>query len=122
MTNYKSGKIAEIFARLLFIFKGYTILSKNFKTGKGFNIGEVDFVACKKNVLVFVEVKKRSSLKTAAYAISEKQKQRIIRGAELYIKTHRNYKNYNIRFDAVLIAFPCYIQHIKNAWICENMH
>lgn len=116
MTNYKSGKIAEFFARLLFIFKGYTILEKNFKTGKGFNIGEIDFIARKKKVIVFVEVKKRSSLENAAYAITENQKRRIIRGAEFFMKRYPQYKNLNIRFDAVLITFPYRFQHIKNAW------
>ena len=118
MTNYKSGKIAEFFARLLFILKGYSILSKNFKAGKGFNIGEVDFVARKGKCLIFVEVKKRGSVENAAYAISEKQKQRIIRGAEFFLKKYPQYKNFDVRFDAVLIAFPCRFRHIKNAWNC----
>ena len=113
--------MAEFFARLLFIFKGYTILSKNFKVGKGFNIGEVDFIARKGKTIVFVEVKKRTSLETAAYAISENQKKRIIRGAEIFLKTHPQYKNSDIRFDAVLIAFPCHIRHLKNAWNIENI-
>ena len=121
MNNYKSGRLAEFFARLLFIFKGYTILSKNFKVGKGFNIGEVDFVARKGKTIVFVEVKKRTSLETAAYAISENQKKRIIRDAEFFLKTHPQYKNSDIRFDAVLIAFPCHIRHLKNAWNIENI-
>ena len=99
MNNYKSGRLAEFFARLLFIFKGYTILSKNFKVGKGFNIGEVDFIARKGKTIV-----------------SENQKKRIIRGAEFFLKTHPQYKNSDIRFDAVLIAFPCHIRHMKNAW------
>ena len=121
MNNYKSGRLAEFFARLLFIFKGYTILSKNFKVGKGFNIGEVDFVARKGKTIVFVEVKKRTSLETAAYAISENQKKRISRGAEFFLKTHPQYKNSDIRFDAVLISFPCHIRHLKNAWNIENI-
>ncbi len=122
MTNYESGKIAEFFARLLFILKGYTILCKNFKTGNGTNIGEVDFIARKQNLIVFVEVKKRSTLENAAQAISEKQKKRIIRGAELYIKKNKKYHNFDIRFDAVLISFPFYFQHIKNAWMYENVY
>ena len=122
MTNYKSGKIAEFFARLLFVCKGYTILCKNFKAGKGYNIGEVDFIARKKNTIVFIEVKKRSSFERAAYAISEKQKRRIIRGAEFYMKKNPQYYNFDIRFDAVLITFPFGLKHFKNAWIYENVH
>lgn len=120
MNNYKSGKMAEFFARMFLRLKGYHVLCKNYKTGKGMNIGEVDFIARKGKIIVFVEVKKRVSLEMAAYAISENQKKRIIRGAEMFLKQHPQYKNFDLRFDVVLIAFPLKIQHLKNAWICYS--
>ena len=120
MTNNKSGKIAEFMARMFLRFKGYRIIEKNFKTGKNMNIGEIDFVALKNNCLVFVEVKKRSSLEKAAYAVSENQQKRIIRGAEFFLKTHQKYRSCDIRFDVVLIAFPFKIKHLKNAWQKQN--
>lgn len=119
MNNYKSGKLAELLARLFFSLKGYRVLRKNYKTGKGMNIGEVDFIAQKGKTVVFVEVKKRTTIKMAAFAISENQKKRIIRGAEMFLKQHPQYKNFDLRFDAVLIAFPLRIQHIENAWLYQ---
>jgi putative endonuclease len=118
MNSYKSGRIAEFYARMFLRLKGYKIISKNIKTKKETNIGEIDFIASKGKCLIFVEVKKRSSLENAAYAISTTQKKRIIRGAELYLKKNTRYKDFDIRFDAVLIAFPYHIRHIKNAWQC----
>lgn len=119
MNNYESGKVAEFIARLVFLLKGYTILSKNFKAGRNTNIGEIDFIAKKGNYIVFAEVKKRTSLDLAAYAVAEKQKQRIIRGAQMFLKQKPQYKNCNVRFDVILIAFPFSVKHIKNAWSCE---
>lgn len=64
------GHWAEFLARLLFRLKGYRIVAVNYVTGRGTNAGEVDFVACRQNVIVFVEVKQRSSLEKAAYAVN----------------------------------------------------
>lgn len=122
MSNDKSGKIAEFAARMFLRLKGYRVVAKNFKAGNNMNIGEVDFVAQKHNCLVFVEVKKRSCLEKAAYAVSRKQQLRIIRGAEFFLKTHKKYRFYDIRFDVVLIAFPLKIKHLKNAWSCESVN
>ena len=121
MTNYESGKIAEFFARILLRLKGYKIIAKNFKAGKGLNIGEVDFIASRRKTLVFVEVKKRASLELAAYAVSQKQRRRIIRGAELFLKKNPKYAGFDVRFDVVLVAFPCHLEHIENAWNCESV-
>lgn len=116
MNNNKSGKIAEFLARNIMRFKGYRIVSKNLITGKGTHAGEIDIIALRGRTLVFVEVKKRSSLDNAAYAISESQKQRIIKAAEVFIKRSSSYQDYNLRFDAILIKFPYSFRHIENAW------
>lgn len=122
MNNYKSGKLAEFLARLFLRLKGYRVLCKNYKIGKGMNIGEVDFIVRKKKTIAFVEVKKRGNLELAAFAISENQRKRIIRGAEMFLKQHPQYKNFDLRFDAVLMVFPLKIRHIKNAWMVETVN
>lgn len=116
MNNYHSGHWAEFLVRLLFRLKGYHILAANYITGRGTYAGEVDFIAKRGSVLVFVEVKKRTTLKRAAYAVSETQKRRIRSGAEAFLKKHPQFNNCDIRFDAVLVKFPFSFRHIKNAW------
>jgi putative endonuclease len=111
-----SGQIAEFIARLYFRIKGYSILKQNYKSALKIPAGEVDFIALKKQTIIFVEVKKRQSIEIARYAIVKKQQKRIINAAKLFIKQNPSYSNYNIRFDAVLIKFPFSIVHIKNAW------
>ena len=88
MNNYHSGHWAEFLVRLLFRLKGYHILAANYITGRGTYAGEVDFIAKRGSVLVFVEVKKRTTLERAAYAVSETQKRRIRSGAEAFLKKH----------------------------------
>ena len=116
MNNYHRGHFAELLACIYLRLKGYRILSRNYITGRGSTAGEIDCVAAHKNVIVFVEIKQRTSLTNAAYAITEAQKKRVIRGAESWLQHHCQYHNYDIRFDAILIVFPFNIRHIQNAW------
>lgn len=116
ITDNFSGYLAEFFARQLFRLQGYQIIAKNYVTGRGTNAGEIDFIAAKGNLLVFVEVKKRSDLETAAYAVRPKQQQRIRTAAENFVSKHVAYQKYDFRFDAVLVSFPCYFRHIENAF------
>ena len=116
MNNNFAGHLAESMAQWFMRLHGYHIIACNEITGKGTHAGEIDFIAKRGQTIVFVEVKKRKSLENAAYAIKPVQQQRIKNGAQAFIKRNPKYKDYNIRFDAILITFPCTIQHIENAW------
>ena len=116
MNNNFSGHLAESMACWFMRLKGYRIIARNVVTGKGTHSGEVDFIARRGKTLVFVEVKKRSSLETAAYAIKPTQQQRIRNGAAVFLKKNPQFNNFDIRFDAILITFPCLIEHIESAW------
>lgn len=116
MNSHQTGKLAELIARIFMRLKGYSIIKQNFITGKGTHAGEVDFIAKKRRTIVFVEVKKRKNLDTAAYSIFESQKLRIRRGAESFLKQNPQYSGLNYRFDAILIQLPLKIKHIKNAF------
>ena len=116
MKNNRDGYIAEFIARVYMVFHGYRIVAKNIVTGKGTHCGEIDFIACKGRSLVFVEVKKRNSMEDAFYAIKPMQQQRIKNGALAFIKKNPQFRDYDLRFDAILVSFPLQIQHIANAW------
>lgn len=116
MNNYVNGKIAETVACLYMILKGYHIVCRNYVSGKGLGAGEIDFIATRRKTLVFIEVKKRKTLDDASYAISKKQQERIIRGAKNFVKRNPFYRDYDMRFDALLVAFPFYVKHLANAW------
>ena len=116
MNNYRRGKYAEFLARLFMRIHGYRIVAKNYITGRGTTAGEIDFVACRGKTLAFIEVKQRTSIANAAYAISITQQKRLIRGAQNFIKNNPQYAGYDVRFDAILIRLPFSICHIQNAW------
>ena len=116
MKNNIAGHLGEFIARQYMRLHGYHIVARNFITGKGTHSGEIDFIACKRKTLVFVEVKKRGDIEKAAYAISPTQQQRIRNGAAAFLQKNPSFSEYDIRFDAILIAFPCHIEHIPNAF------
>ena len=116
MTNKKTGKFGEFIARCFLRLKGYRILEKNYVTGRKTTAGEIDIIALKGKTLVFVEVKTRKKLTDALYALSFQQQQRVMRGALCYLKSHKKYARYGMRFDAVFFAPPLHIKHIANAW------
>lgn len=116
MNNYYRGKYAEFIARIYMRLHGFRIIARNYICGRGTTAGEIDFVARRGRLIVFVEVKQRSSLANAAYAIQKNQQKRLIRGAQNFIKNNPQYKNHDLRFDAILVVLPLKIRHIKNAW------
>lgn len=116
MNSYTKGKRAEFLARWYMILHGYSIIARNYIIGRGSTAGEIDFIAKRGRDIVFIEVKQRQTLDYAAYAISEKQKSRLIRGASCFMKNNPQYQGFNMRFDAILVVLPWQIKHIKNAW------
>lgn len=118
LTNYARGIWAERYAALYLFFKGFRIVATRFKTP----VGEIDLIAVRKNVIVFVEVKSRGSLDLARSAITEHSQNRIARAAQYFLsKNHcpAAYKNYNLRFDVIALS-KWKLVHIPNAWMTES--
>jgi len=97
---FRTGLSAESRAAALLMAKGYRILAKRFRTP----YGEIDLVARKRNLLAFIEVKARANLDDAAYAVTPRQHQRIIEAAQAWLVAHPEHANFELRFDAMLIA------------------
>jgi putative endonuclease len=97
---FRTGLSAESGAAAYLMAKGYRIVAKRFRTP----YGEIDIVARRRNLLVFIEVKARASLDDAAYAVTPRQQQRIIDAAQGWLMAHPEHADFELRFDAVLIA------------------
>lgn len=97
---FRTGLSAESRAAAFLIAKGYRILAKRFRTPHG----EIDLVAKKRNLLAFIEVKARASLDEAAYAVTPRQQARIIDAAQGWLVAHPEHAEFDLRFDAILIA------------------
>jgi putative endonuclease len=109
---FQTGLSAESRAAAYLMAKGYRILAKRFRTP----YGEIDLVARKRNLLVFVEVKARASLDEAAYAVTPRQQQRIINAAQGWLTAHPEHAEFDMRFDAMLIAPKRLPRHLLAAF------
>jgi len=109
---FRTGISAESRAAALLIAKGYRILARRFRTP----YGEIDLVARRRNLIAFVEVKARASLDEAAYAVTPRQQQRIINAAQGWLVAHPEHAEFELRFDAMLIAPRSLPRHVLAAF------
>lgn len=113
--SHRRGLIAEMAARAFLRLKGYRILETRYRN----YLGEIDLIVRKKDTLIAVEIKFRSSQNKAAESINKKQQNRINRAFSAYIaKILWEPKQY--RFDVILISPYSFPLHLKNAWQIEN--
>ena len=110
-----TGLSAESRAAAYLVAKGYRIVARRFKTP----VGEVDIVARRRDVLVFVEVKARATLDDAAFAVLPRQQQRIAAAAGAWLAVHPEDAESAIRFDAILVAPRSLPRHISAAFEAE---
>lgn len=115
-THYNRGIWAEYYASAFLLIKGYRILYVRYKT----KVGEVDIIAKKGKVLVFIEVKYRVNLETALSAVLPTAQKRIRRAAEHFLISKKAKESLNldtqIRFDVIGITKNNKIRHIHNAF------
>jgi putative endonuclease len=97
---FRTGLSAESRAAAYLMAKGYRILAKRFRTPHG----EIDLVAKRWNLLAFVEVKARATLDDAALAVTPRQQARIVDAAQAWLVMHPEHADFELRFDAILIA------------------
>ena len=109
---FRAGLSAESRAAAYLMAKGYRILAKRFRTPHG----EIDIVAKRRSLLAFVEVKARASLDEAAFAVTPRQQARIIDAAQAWLVAHPEHAEFELRFDAILIAPRHLPRHVLAAF------
>lgn len=94
----------------------YTIIGRNWRT----RCGEIDIIASKDDVLVFVEVKTlpSGSLETLSHELDLRKQRKIIETANFFLLKHRQYNNRKIRFDVIVVDMPNLpsVYHIQDAF------
>jgi putative endonuclease len=113
MSNSFIGKNGEKIAAKYLVKKGYTIIETNKRFSKQ---SEIDIIALDKKVLVFCEVKTRSSNSCGNpfEAITPIKYQHIKNGVYLYLQEHKEYKNYRIDGISIVLHPKLEINHLKN--------
>ena len=116
LTTKEKGKKGEDLAVEFLKILGYSIKKRNFHFGR---TGEIDIIAQDKNVLVFVEVKMRSSdaFGDPLLSITTSKQKSIRKTAEGYLYINKIYDT-ECRFDVITIDIrytPEKIEHLINA-------
>jgi putative endonuclease len=106
------GRLAETAAALLMIVKGYRILARRWRAPGA----EIDLIARRGNLIVFVEVKARASLAEAEIALGTAQRRRITGAAERFRLTHPRHADCEMRYDMILVSKGLMPRHIPGAF------
>lgn len=114
------GKAGESIAKRYLEDQGYEILDENWTYGKA----EIDLIVYKNGIIVFVEVKSRSSVafgEPEEFVHKAKEKQmELAANAYIDIMNHQN----EIRFDIIAITFTknksYNLNHIEDAFWPED--
>jgi putative endonuclease len=109
---FRVGISAESRAAMVLIAKGFRILARRWRSP----VGEIDIIARRRNLLVFVEVKARATLDDAAWSVTDRQRVRIIAAAEAWLARNADDRISDIRFDAMLVAPGHIPRHIPAAF------
>ena len=112
-----TGALGEVLAGRYLRERGYRIVSANYRT----RMGEIDVVAEKDGVLVFIEVKTRSEgmIALPSESVGREKQRRLVRAAGLYLRAEPPGRK--TRFDVIEVYLNSTdnlqkINHIQNAF------
>lgn len=112
-SSYAKGTHGEWLAVQHLQVQGFTIIAQRYKC----SAGEIDIIAFKENMVVFVEVKARATTEEGLYSITPRQIQRILGTAGIFLSEHTaQYASCDIRFDVITVANDGTLNHIPHAF------
>jgi len=106
------GRTGEGLAALALRLKGYRIVARNFRCP----LGEIDIVARRGDLIVFVEVKARADAVASVDAVTGQARRRIANAAEVWIARQRDASRLSWRFDIVAVAPWRWPVHFEDAF------
>jgi len=108
--TYYFGILAEKITIFFLRIKGYEIIAWRYKT----YCGEIDIIAKKSNIIIFIEVKARRSKTSLEEILKPKQVERIKKAAELFIGRNYSFQQCLLRFDLIEVNKFFMLSHHKN--------
>lgn len=114
MNKRKVGAKYEEVASEYLKNKGYTVVERNLRTP----YGEIDILAKKDAVLIFCEVKYRSSAKCGSpmEAVGVQKQRKICRSALYYYTKNGFSQDMPCRFDVIAVYGNGQVEHLENAF------
>jgi putative endonuclease len=116
MSSYSSGKLSELYAAAYLLSRGLIPIAWRYKTP----VGEIDLIARRGNMLVFVEVKFRPNLADGAFALQPKQSARFRKAAGYYLSGRNIGADTTCRFDLIAVDGKGRIRHLDNILIATT--
>lgn len=107
------GRFGEWAAEALLRAQFFRIRARRFKTP----LGEIDLIATRGSLTIFVEVKTRRSGAGRDMALNAVNRRRISRAAKWYLAHHPAAASGAIRFDVIFLAPFARPYHVKGAFI-----
>jgi len=109
---WRRGHVSEYLAAAFLLFKGYRILAIRHRT----KLGEIDIIARKGDLAVFVEVKARRGGQQAIDAVSFSAQKRIRAASDLWLARQPDYALMSQRYDIVAILPGRWPRHFQDAF------
>lgn len=106
------GRVAETIATWYLRAKLFSIRHQRYKTPGG----EIDIIATRGELTVFVEVKARKSPKAKAEALASVNQRRIVRAAEFFLARNPQMTEKTLRFDVIFLAPLRWPHHLQGAF------
>ncbi len=107
-----AGRRGEAWAALFLRLKGFRIMARRVRTP----VGEIDLIARRGTLTVFVEVKSRSFSRQEEEALLAVNRRRIVRAAQLWLSRHPEANEGGLRFDVIFLAPFAWPRHIVGAF------
>lgn len=114
ISRARFGIVAEYLVMLRYLICGYKFLHHRWKIHK---LGEIDLIFSKKNTLIFVEVKARSS--QDFLFITKKQQNSLSKIIKLFLYKNPCYQNSQLRVDFAHVNRWFWPKIAQNVFLCE---
>lgn len=106
------GRWSEYRAALALLLKGYRIVALRYKT----RAGEVDIIARRGDLVIFVEVKARKDLRAGIDAVGYEAERRIANAADHWLRRQTDATRLSLRNDIVVVRPWRWPVHFKGAF------
>jgi len=112
VSSYQRGRRAEALAAWFLRLKGFSVLERRWSCP----VGEIDLIARRGRLLLFVEVKARLDRVAALEALGARQRRRISRAAGAYLQRFPQLAQLDCRFDLIALRPWAWPDHVADAW------
>ncbi|MBL4775671.1 MAG: YraN family protein [Mariprofundus sp.] len=96
----KRGQVGEDRAARYLQHRGYSIIGRNIRLGRG----ELDIIAQRDELLAFIEVKAHKSRQSSLLAVHPDKCARLQSAAETWLSRNPDYSHLQCRFDLIILT------------------